>query len=65
MDRNIKRIAYYLRKVAEYNAARYAFLRGKPGYCPPDSRHERLLSYKLVLNAQLEAVRGRCETISV
>lgn len=59
MDRNIKRIAYYLRKVTEYNAARYAYLRGKPGYCPPDSRHERLLSYKLALNNLLETERSR------
>ncbi|RED86191.1 hypothetical protein [Cohnella phaseoli] len=54
----IRHMAYYLRMVNQYNAARIDILRGRPAKVPPRNRPARLLSYKLALNARIEAERG-------
>lgn len=58
MNESIRRLTFYLRKVNQFNAARFDKLRGRPVKVPPASRPGRLLAYKLALNARLEAERG-------
>lgn len=58
MSRSVKRIAFYLRKVKEYNEARYSLLIGRAAQRPPASRSCRLLAYKTALNERLESERS-------
>lgn len=53
-DPLIRHMAFYLRKVNAYNAARFDRLRGRPVKMPPTNRPSRLLCVKLALNARLE-----------
>lgn len=55
MKTTAHRIAYYLRKVNRYNGARFDALRGRPAKVPPATRPNRLMTYKLLLEARIEA----------
>jgi hypothetical protein len=58
-DKLVARTRWYLRKVNRYSFARFELLRGRPVQVPPASRSQRLLAYKLALNARVEAERRR------
>lgn len=57
MNKDARRISFYLRKVNAFNAARFDILRGRPVKVPPATRPERLLRYKLAMALRLEAAQ--------
>ncbi|RAV19509.1 hypothetical protein DQG23_21215 [Paenibacillus contaminans] len=58
MNRNVRRMAWYMRKVNAYNRARFDLLRGRTDRVPPSNRPARLLAYKLAMNERLRAGRS-------
>lgn len=53
MKTTVHRMAFYLRKVNDYNEARFNILRGRPAKKPPITRPSRLLLYKIALYKQI------------
>ncbi|RED57181.1 hypothetical protein [Cohnella lupini] len=49
-----RHMAFYLRAVNRYNAARFDILRGRSVKAPPISRPGRLFALKIALNERLE-----------
>ncbi|WP_373230386.1 hypothetical protein [Cohnella sp.] len=58
MNKLIRHMAFYLRAVNRYNAARFDIIRNRSVKIPPPSRPGRLFAYKLALNDRIETERG-------